>query len=108
MDISMRSGEVILGAHNLGIRNRDMINVQHGAALKKACNEFEAIFIESMIKAMRKTVPGDGLFDGGFGEEVFQESFDQEIAGQIARCRGLGVADALYNQLNAKRVSPAG
>ncbi|HXL04320.1 MAG: rod-binding protein [Firmicutes bacterium] len=74
------------------------------ALLKKACSEFEAIFIESVIKAMRKTVPKDGLFSGGFGEEVFQELFDQEIACQITSRGGLGIADTLYNQLNAKKV----
>jgi len=53
---------------------------------------------------MRKTVPKDGLFSGGFGEDVFQELLDQEIAGQIGGRGGLGIADMLYNQLNAKRV----
>ena len=74
-------------------------------ALKKACSEFETIFIESMIKAMRKTVPEDGLFSGGFGEEIFQEMFDQEIARQMADCKGLGIANTLYNQLNTKNIS---
>lgn len=78
------------------------------AALKKACSEFETIFIESVIKAMRKTVPKDGLFSGGFGEEVFQELFDQEIACQMARCGGFGIAGTLYNQLNAKKAYSQG
>lgn len=94
------------GRYGLRVSGADKIDPlsQDDAALKKACTEFETIFIESVIKAMRKTVPKDGLFSGGFGEDVFQELLDQEIAGQIGGRGGLGIADMLYNQLNAKRV----
>jgi hypothetical protein len=36
--------------------------IQDKAALKKACQDFEAIFIQSLFKAMRKTVPDGGIF----------------------------------------------
>jgi flagellar protein FlgJ len=99
VNILVRCGEGVPGAYN-----PNKSHSQNDAALKKACCEFEAILIESIMKAMRKTVPRDGLFSGGFGEEVFQELFDQEIAGEMARCGRLGIADTLYNQLNAKKV----
>jgi flagellar protein FlgJ len=73
------------------------------AALKKACMDFETIFIETIIKAMRETVPKDGLFSGGFGEEIFEELFDQKIALKMTSRGGLGIADTLYNRLNVQR-----
>lgn len=106
MDVLVRYGDGMSGRYGLRVSGADKIDpLSHDdAALKKACTEFETIFIESVIKAMRKTVPKDGLFSGGFGEDVFQELLDQEIAGQIGGRGGLGIADMLYNQLNAKRV----
>lgn len=106
MNILIQCGENAPGTYIAGMRNPSKNNVRSrdDAALKKACTEFETIFIESVIKAMRKTVPKDGLFSGGFGEDMFQELFDQEIAGEMARCGGFGIADTLYNQLNSKRV----
>lgn len=110
MNILSRYGESTPGVRNLRMFSADRTDSpsHDDALLKKACTEFEAIFIESVIKAMRKTVPKDGLFSGGFGEEVFQELFDQEIAGQIAGHGRLGIADTLYNQLNAKKVYSQG
>ena len=32
-------------------------------ALRRSCRDFEAIYINEMYKAMRKTVPDSGLFE---------------------------------------------
>lgn len=68
-------------------------------ALKKSCQDFEAIFIQSMFKAMRKAVPNSGLFSRNTGTEMFQEMIDQEIATEIARRQSFGLADQMYRQL---------
>lgn len=68
-------------------------------ALKKSCQDFEAIFIQSMFKAMRKTVPDGGIFSRNTGNEMFQEMVDQEIATEIARHQSFGLADQMYRQL---------
>ncbi len=69
------------------------------AALKKACQDFEAIFIQSMFKSMRKTVPDGGLFEKDHATEMYQDMIDQEIATQIARKQSLGLADQMYRQM---------
>lgn len=69
------------------------------ASLKQACQEFEAIFIESMFKAMRKTIPDGGLFEKDHATEMYQAMIDQEIAANIAQHQGLGLADQMYKQM---------
>ncbi|MGE4560582.1 MAG: rod-binding protein [Desulfobulbus sp.] len=69
------------------------------AALKKACQDFEAIFIQSMFQSMRKTVPEGGLFEKNHATEMYQEMIDQEMASQISRRQSLGLADQMYRQM---------
>ena len=69
------------------------------AALKKACQDFEAIFIQSMFKSMRKTIPEGGLFEKDHATEMYQDMIDQEVATQISRRQSVGLADQMYRQM---------
>ena len=69
-------------------------------ALKKTCQQFEAIFVQSMFKAMRDSVPEGGLLEKGNADDIFQSLFDQEVASAAARQNGVGIGDLLYQQLS--------
>lgn len=71
-----------------------------GRKLKKACQDFEALFITHMLKTMRSaSETGDGLFGKGLGGDLFQDLFDGEVAQSMASQRSIGVAEALYQKL---------
>jgi flagellar protein FlgJ len=56
--------------------------------------------VEQLFKAMRETVPREGLVDGGSGEEMFTGMLDQHLAGGLPETWGDGgLADALFRQL---------
>ena len=70
--------------------------------LKKACADFEALFVYRMLEVMRKTVPEGGLFSGrgGIGNGTYQMLFDQKLAEALtSRGRGIGLQQVLYEQL---------
>jgi len=69
------------------------------AELKKACQGFEAIILQQMLTAMRKSVPKDGLLTSGYSQEMYQSMYDEGLAKEMASGRGIGLADALYQQL---------
>lgn len=71
------------------------------ASLRAAAQQFESYFLQLMLRAMRQTVAQDGLFDS---EEtrMFSDMFDQQVAQNIAKGRGLGLADMLVSQLEAQ------
>lgn len=69
------------------------------AALKKSCEDFEAIFVQSLFKAMRKTVPESKLFAKGTATETFQEMLDQEVASKISKKQSVGLAEQMYRQM---------
>lgn len=74
-------------------------NKNNPESLRRVCQEFEAIFIQSLFKGMRATVPDGGLLEKDISSEIFQEMMDQEVAKVQARSQGVGIAEALYRQL---------
>lgn len=70
------------------------------AKLKKTCKDFEAIILQQMLTAMRKSVPKDGLLDSGYAQEMYQSMYDEGLAKEMASGRGIGLADVLYHQLS--------
>ena len=70
--------------------------------LEKACKDFEAIILNKMLSAMRKTVPEGGLFEKSFGEKIYQSMLDEELSKKIAHGKGMGLGDLLFQQLTHK------
>lgn len=69
------------------------------AKLKKACEGFEAMFMNMMYKEMRKTVPKNGFWGNSHAEEMWQDMMDTEMVDQLAKSGGIGLADMLYKQM---------
>lgn len=71
--------------------------------LREACSDFEAMFIESMLKSMRKTVPQDLSGASGNQKQIYQSMFDSELAKHISRSsKSMGIGEALYRDLTGK------
>jgi flagellar protein FlgJ len=62
--------------------------------LKAVAEQFEAIFVEQLLKAARQSNLADGLFDN---EEVetYRDMLDKEYAKNIATNTSLGIASAI-------------
>jgi murein DD-endopeptidase MepM/ murein hydrolase activator NlpD len=76
-------------------------SVKKNGELKKAAQEFEAIFIANMLKVMRETIEESGLLGGGFGKSIYTELFDQEVSLSLAKRGELGIANLLERKLAA-------
>lgn len=70
------------------------------AKLKEACQEFEAIYVNQMLKEARKTVPEGGLIEKDNATKMYEEMIDMERARQISKGPGLGIATAMYDQMS--------
>lgn len=70
------------------------------AELKKACQQFEAVFLSYLLKEMRKTVPKGGLFGESFSFDVFQSLYDETLSEELSKNKGIGIAEELYRQLS--------
>jgi flagellar protein FlgJ len=74
--------------------------------LKDACKQYESVFLNQLMTAMRKTIPKGGIMDeGGDGEgesnekEIYDGMMDQEMANAWASSEGVGLANILYQQM---------
>lgn len=69
-----------------------------------AARQMESLFAFELVKAMRRTVPENGLMSGGRGEEIMRSIQDQALAEAVAAKGGLGLAERLLETLD--RVNP--
>ena len=69
--------------------------------LRAATKQLEGVFVQELFKAMRETVPKDGLTDGGAGEDIFTGLMDEKIAAHVPDRWERGIGDSLYRQLRA-------
>ena len=71
-------------------------------AAKEVATQFEAMFIQMMLKSMRDAVPKGGLFNSN-DMETYTEMADQQIAVNLAKGGGIGLADVIARQLTLGR-----
>ncbi|MGY8700641.1 MAG: rod-binding protein [bacterium] len=76
--------------------------VSDEAKLRDAANDFEAIFINQMLKTMRKTSFESDLLPKSEGEKVFQSLLDEQYAQISAKSGSLGLGEMIYQQLKPK------
>lgn len=69
------------------------------AALREVANQFEALFLQTMLKSMREASLGDPLFGDSEQMEMYQGMMDQQMAVELASGKGVGLADMLVRQL---------
>lgn len=68
--------------------------------LKEACNSFEEIFTNILLKNMRRTVIDGELLEKSYAREIFEEKLDEEIASEVSKGQGIGLSNLMYEQLS--------
>ena len=71
------------------------------AKLREASNEFEAIFIQQMLKTMRKTSLESDFIKKSEGEKMFRSMLDEQYAILSAKSGRLGLGEMIYQQLKS-------
>jgi len=92
----IRMGEILSSGSKTGAGGIDP------EKLKKACTEFEALFIQEILKFMRQTIPVSTLSGPGTGKEVYQSLLDQELGKNLAKKGGLRIGEMVYRQMVRK------
>jgi flagellar protein FlgJ len=74
-------------------------------SLKEAAKQFEALFVNMMLKSMRQASSQDGMFDNE-QSKLYTSMLDQQLSQKMAS-RGVGLADAMIRQLSNNQMSQA-
>ncbi len=71
---------------------------QSPEALRETARQFEALFVQSMLKAMREAGSGDGLFESD-QSQFYRDIYDRQLALEMVKGRGIGISDMLLKSL---------
>jgi flagellar protein FlgJ len=88
-------------AYSLG--STDAATDKRQAEIQSMAADFEAIFVRQMLKTMRTSSLGEGLFDGQ-GTEQFRDMQDAKVAESMAEKGVFGIAQLLSRHLENKDV----
>lgn len=102
-DLSARFALDVQGVDNLKLQAKQ----SSPEALKAAARQFEAVFMNMLLKSMRETTSQDGMFDSE-QTRMYTSMLDQQLAQSMAS-RGIGLADVMVRQLStaAAAVDPS-
>lgn len=91
----------------LALDARDLTSLKSAAsqnspeALKTVAKQFEALFVNMVMKSMRNATPQDGMFNSE-QTKLYTSMLDQQLSQTMAN-RGIGLADVLVRQLSNQR-----
>ena len=75
--------------------------IDHRASLEEVAQQFEAIFVNELMKASRAAKLSDDILSNS-GTQPFLEMMDQEFSQTISKRNSLGIAEALVQQFERK------
>ena len=73
--------------------------------LQNVAEQFEALFIEELLKTSRNSSLNADLFDSEYSD-TYKEMLHREYALSISQKASLGIAEALTNQFGSKIGTP--
>lgn len=71
------------------------------SAAREAAEEFEAVFLNTMLEGMFTGIEAEPPFGGGASEETYRSMLVSEYAKQISKSGGIGIADHVYREILA-------
>jgi flagellar protein FlgJ len=74
-------------------------------ALEEVASQFEALFIQQMMKSMRDAIPRGDLM-GSEHVDTYQAMADQQMSLNLAEKGGIGLARMLVEQMQTKGYVP--
>ena len=76
-------------------------------SLRKAAQQFEALFTQQVLKSARAANLGDDVLGGG-QTAFYQDMFDQQMALHLSSGKGIGLAEVLVRQMMGSSGAAAG
>ncbi len=67
-------------------------------AIRQTSEQFEAYFIQQMMKTMRESIEKSDLVDGG-NMDMYQDLMDKEVSLQMVKRGGMGLANMMERQM---------
>ena len=89
------------------LRSRAHADSKSEETLREVAHQFEALFLQMMLKSMRDASLGEGVLDNEH-TKTYQSMFDKQIAIKMSEGRGIGLAEMMVQQLHKPDSHDAG
>ena len=99
MDLSQISPGTLALKANVA-RSSSELEGSDSESLRRACQEFESVFLTYLLKTMRSTVPKTEHSLSDPSGDMYLSMMDEELARAASRGPGIGLATAMYRQLS--------
>lgn len=83
----------------------DALHRQPSAAMRRAAQDFESVFLAEILRGMSQGLTGTGPL-GGAKDDPFGSMLQDEYAKVIARRGGIGIAEAVLRGMVRAQASP--
>ncbi len=77
------------------------------AKARAQAEDFEAVFLNSMLQQMYAGLEGDGPFGGSAGVGVWRSFLTDQYARSMVKAGGIGIADHVYRTLLSQQEAAA-
>lgn len=94
--LTQAANDLAADSRSLDSLKRDAQRDPQGA-VRKAAQQFEALFMQMVLKSMREATPKSGMFDSPAGD-MYTGMLDQQMATKMSQS-GTGLADVIVRQL---------
>ena len=72
------------------------------SALRETAQQFEAMFLQMLLKTMREAVPRSGFMDSD-AVQSYESMYDRELSLHLAQKNSVGIADMLVKSLSRSK-----
>lgn len=93
------------GLESLKRQSRETGTDAQRQAVRQAAQQFEAVFMNTLVKSMRDTLPKDGMLESDALRQ-YTGMLDQQLSQKLSE-KGTGLADMIVKQLDKRTVDPA-
>ena len=104
MDTQLSSANIYLDGNSLAQLKRQA-DANSDQALKGVAQQFEALFLQQMLKSMRDAQLSEGIFDND-QSRLYTDLYDKQLSLTLSSQKGVGLADMLYQQLKLSQGKP--
>ena len=96
------------GVDALPVRKKPADGDARAAEIRKAAAGFESIFLRHLLKTMRTTVPGGGMYGSGASGEIYADMMENSLADVMSQRGDMWIAGMIAGRLTKTSPGQAG
>ncbi len=101
LDLSLPGLEAVRQRGTAGLDTEALARSRNPEAVRRAAEDFEAVFLGQMLAPIFATLKTDALFGGGPSEDIYRSLLVEEYGKSIAAAGGIGIADQVQREILA-------